>query len=141
MDTSVVVPPTVPVDPTWPSYPTDPVSPPVVLPGVTTVSLQGSYFLKASSPNLPTLVITLDDGYIQFEGCNVQRLPYAAYTDAVFCLLSGGSSTKRTCLIDNDQNYINLLSQSSRFVKVDTGYQLFDQSSNLVATLDNKVRN
>lgn len=128
------------VPPTPPVYPTDPV-PPVVLPGVTFVSLKGSYFLKSSSSSLPTLVISLDDGFIQFEGCNVQRIPYAAYTDGVFCLLSGGSSTRRTCPIDNDQNYISLLSQSSRFVKVSNGYQLLDQNNNLIATLENKVRN
>ncbi len=79
------------------------------LPGVSCNSIQGTYFFKPSNSELPAIIVTFDDSYLQFEGCNIQRIPYAVFTDGIFVLLQGGSSTERQCLIDNDAAYISLL--------------------------------
>lgn len=80
-----------------PIYPTNPVYdypvPTISLPGVSPVSLKGTYTFSAQSSDLSSIIIKFDDEYLEFEGCNIHRLPYAAYSDGVFCLLQGGSST------------------------------------------------
>ena len=102
--------------------------------------MKGTYFFKPTDPTFPTAIFTFDDDYIQFEGCNVNRLPYATYNDGVFCLLQGGSSTLRYCQVDYDGAYIQILSKTTRYQKTANGYDLYDQDQ-LVARLEKKVRN
>lgn len=128
-------------NPPTPSWPFEPIpTTPIVLPGVIPTSFKGAYFFKPVSTDFPTAIFNFDDDNLEFEGCNFQRLPYAAYTDGVFCLLQGGSSTLRYCKVDYDGAYIQLLTQASRFQKTEAGYDLYDQDR-LVAKLEKKIRN
>ncbi len=70
------------------------------------VSFKGIYYLRPVENGLSAVIATIDEDYIQFEGCNIHRFPYAAYSDNLFVLLQGGSSTERACLYDNDARYI-----------------------------------
>jgi hypothetical protein len=99
------------------------------LPGVSCNSIQGTYFFKPSNSDLPTIIINFDESYLQFEGCNIQRIPYAVFTDGLFVLLQGGSSTERQCLIDNDAAYIALLQSVRKYTKTDSGYGLYNRGN------------
>lgn len=50
----------------------------------------------------------------------------------MFVILRGGSSTRRQCIVDNDQAYLSLFSQANRFVKSNNGYTLYDRDLNIV---------
>lgn len=65
------------------------------------------------------MYLTFDDQYIQYEGCNTHRIPYTAYTDNLFTILSSTweSIIRRNCTVDNDKNYTDLLSKINRFKK------------------------
>ncbi len=67
-------------------------------------------------------------------------MPYAAYSDGVFVLLQGGSSTLRYCQVDYDGAYVQILSKTTRYQKTPTGYDLYSQDQ-LLARLEKKVRN
>jgi hypothetical protein len=129
-----------PIPPTqnWPYQPI--FTTPVVLPGISSTSFKGTYFFKPIDTTFPTALFTFDDDYIRFEGCNVNRLPYAAYSDGVFVLLQGGSSTLRYCQVDYDGAYVQILSKTTRYQKTTTGYDLYSQDQ-LLARLEKKVRN
>ena len=103
----------VPPTQNWPYQPI--FTTPVVLPGISSTSFKGTYFFKPIDTTFPTALFTFDDDYIQFEGCNVNRLPYAAYNDGVFVLLQGGSSTLRYCQVDYDGAYVQILSKTTRY--------------------------
>lgn len=114
--------------------------PQVVLPGVSPISLSGVYRLESTDTNLGTIILTIDDDYIQFESCNLNRIPYAAFTDGIFTILQGGSSTLRECALNNDNAYINILRSINRYQKTDGGYVLLN-NNNIIANLPNRVRN
>lgn len=114
--------------------------PKVVLPGVEHTSLKGTYKLESLSVDLPPIFIKVDDEYIEFDGCNINRIPYAVYTDGVFVVLEGAASTKRACAIDRDLEYKQLIKSANKFKKSDTGYVLL-QNENAVANANLKIRN
>ncbi len=89
---------------------------------------------------MSSIIITVDDEYIQFESCNLYRVPYSAYTDGTFTILQGSSATVRQCVVDNDNQYVNTLRSINRFVKNEAGYVLLTDNT-IVANLPNKVRN
>jgi len=114
------------------------------LPGISSFSLKGVFRLELSSSSLANIIVNFDDSYLNFEGCNVQRIPYAAYSDGVFCLLQGGSSTFRQCVMDNDAGYISTLSRVNRYVRNGDGYILYSDNliiGNLVVRVRNQIVN
>lgn len=114
------------------------------LPSISSFSLKGVYRLELLSSSLTNIIVNFDDSYLNFEGCNVQRIPYAAYSDGIFCLLQGGSSTFRQCIIDNDAEYISALSRVNRYVKNADGFVLMSDNEvvgNLVVRVRNQIVN
>lgn len=72
------------------------IPPPVVtLPGVSSISLKGVYRLEPTDSPLFAIILIFDEDYIQFESCNLNKIPYTAYTDGTLTLLSGASATQR----------------------------------------------
>lgn len=144
---------TIPQIPTPVVIPTPIYTPPFVpvpvpvtpsLPSISSYSLKGVYRLELLSSTLTNIIVNFDDSYLNFEGCNVQRIPYAAYSDGVFCLLTGGSSTFRQCIMDNDEGYISALSRVNRYVRNGDGFVLYSDNvvvGNLVVRVRNQIVN
>lgn len=110
----------------------------VIVPQFDKTSLRGNYKFQITNPQLPLVVFVIDDSYVEFEGCNVCRLPYVAYTDGRFNILDGGAITKRSCQFDFDDRYISVLRRLNRFRRDNTNV-VFLTDDKPVATLAVKV--
>lgn len=91
--------------------------------------------------DIAIVIVQFDDSYIQFEGCNIVRIPYVAYKDGLFNLLDGGSSTNRTCIINNDQIYLKALVSTKIYNKTASGYIFSINEEQQLISLVTNVRN
>lgn len=110
----------------------------VTIPQITQTSLRGSYRITITTQKLSTLIITIDDQFIRFEGCNLVTLPYVAYDDGTFAILDGGSLTQRACDVNDDDKYIAFFRTVNRYQR-GSGALTFFQDGKSVATLTTKL--